>query len=153
MIYCLVAVVAIISPFFAIAEPVAVLSGLSSKTSWFIMAVALTIGQTTGFSLMYFFGDRFVARWQWLAKKLENVNLEEYAERRHICTAMAALFGLPPLTALALAGRIYERQFRTFLVITFAGRFVRFCTLAGAASYFERYVDSTNLPLWLKPYF
>ena len=153
MTYLICGLVAIVSPFFALAEPIAVLSGLSQKVDWIMMAFTLAFGQCVGFSIMYFFGDQIVARWRWFARKLERVNLDEYKGKRNTCTLLAACFGLPPLTALALGGPLYEPAFKRFISICFCGRFLRFLVFAGAASFFSKYVNQSIMPSWLVPYF
>jgi hypothetical protein len=60
---------------------------------------------------------------------------------------------MPPATALALAGPLYEPRFRVLISITFFGRLSRFLVVAGAATIFVDYVDLSQLPTWLRPYF
>jgi membrane protein YqaA with SNARE-associated domain len=153
MIYLIMTAVAIVSPVLAIAEPIAVIGGLSSKVSWWLLAICLASGQCIGFTIFYFFGQRIIARWQWLARKFERVSLDEYAHRRNLFTFLAAAFGMPPATALALAGPLYEPRFRVLISITFFGRLSRFLVVAGAATIFVDYVDLSQLPTWLRPYF
>ena len=153
MTYLICGLVGIVSPFFALAEPLAVLSGLSTQVNWMLMAFSLALGQSVGFSIMYFFGEQIVARWRWFARKLSRVNLDEYTGRRNTCTFLAACFGLPPLTALALGGPFYEPRFIRFISVSFCGRLVRFSVLAGAATFFSKYVDQSVMPDWLLPYF
>jgi hypothetical protein len=45
---------------------------------------------------------------------------------------------MPPATALALAGPLYEPRFRVLISITFFGRLSRFLVVAGAATIFCR---------------
>ena len=153
MFYLIMTAVAIVSPVLAIAEPIAVLGGLSTKVSWWFLAICLAFGQCIGFTLLYFFGQQFISRWRWLARKLETVRLEEYAHRRSWFTFLAAGFGIPPLTALALAGPLYEPRYSIFIGISFLARVARFFVFAGAATLLIEYVDLSVLPDWLRPYF
>ncbi|MGC6416593.1 MAG: hypothetical protein ACON3Z_05735 [Bradymonadia bacterium] len=152
MTYLIIAAVAIVSPVLALAEPIAVLAGLSSKVSWLGVVLALAIGQSIGFCLMYVFGEHIVARWRWLARKFERVNVLEYQHRRTFFTSAAALFGMPPLTALALAGPLYEPRFIRFMSVVFGGRLIRFLVFGGAATLFAEAIDRSIIPAWLAAY-
>ncbi|MBV69882.1 MAG: hypothetical protein CMH52_00910 [Myxococcales bacterium] len=152
MTYLIITALAIMSPVLAIAEPIAVIAGLSTKVEWWLVALCLASGQTIGFTLMYFFGEFFLAKWTWLAQKLRRVNVEEYAHKRQLFTSFASLFGMPPLTALALAGPLYEPRFSGFISLVFTCRFARFLVFAGAATALMGYVDPSIIPKWLTPY-
>ena len=50
MTYLIIAVVAIISPLLALAEPIAVLAGLSAKVSWLGVVAALAVVSPLAFA-------------------------------------------------------------------------------------------------------
>ena len=152
MTYLIITAVAIISPVLALAEPIAVIAGLSTKVEWWLVAICLAVGQAIGFTLMYFFGEFFLARWVWLSQKLRRVNVDEYAHKRLLFTSLAGLFGMPPLTALAIAGPLYEPRFSGFISVVFGCRLLRFLVFAGAATALMEYVDRSIIPEWLTPY-
>ncbi|MEE2757551.1 MAG: hypothetical protein VYA30_12925 [Myxococcota bacterium] len=152
MTYLIITALAVISPVLAIAEPIAVIAGLSTKVEWWLVALCLATGQTIGFTLMYFFGEFFLAKWTWLSQKLRRVNVAEYAHKRQFFTSLASLFGVPPLTALALAGPLYEPRFGGFISLVFGCRLTRFLVFAGSATALMGYVDRSIIPEWLTPY-
>ena len=84
---------AILSPLLALAEPIAVLAGLSAKVSWLGVVAALAVGQSISFCLMYVFGEHIVTRWRWLARKFERVNVQEYQHRQPFLQALQRYLG------------------------------------------------------------
>ena len=153
MFYLLLFPIAVISPMIAAAEPIAILAGLSSKVSWFPVALILAAGQTVFFSTIYLFGSKIVTRWAWLEKKLSSVDVEKYSTQRNSVTVLSGLFGLPPTSALALAGRHYDPSFLRFASLVATTRLIRFMVCAGAPSLFSEYIDLSILPEWMAPYF
>ena len=135
------------------AEPIAILAGLSSKVEWLLVALVLAAGQTVFFGVFYLFGSKLVVRWTWLKAKLATVDLEKYSHQRNSVTFISGLVGLPPTTALALAGPLYDKSFLRFIILVGTARLARFLVFAGAPSLFSEYIDLTILPEWLAPYF
>ena len=106
MTYLVLYLLSIVSPVLALAEPLCLLSAASSPDAWFSIAVVVAAGQTTGFTLLYFFGDRLL---KWMPKvrsKLEAFDISDYKLGAHSIIVCGAIFGLPPATLLAAAGRI-----------------------------------------------
>ena len=63
-----------------------------------------------------------------------------------------SVFGMPPLTARALAGPLYEPRFVRFMTVVFGGRLVRFLVFGGAATLFADSIDRSIIPAWLAAY-
>ena len=94
ILYCL----SIISPVLALAEPLCLLIALSSPDAWFFIAFVVAAGQTTGFALLYFFGDRLLRWMPKLRAKLDAFDVTKYKLGAHSIIGCAAIFGLPPAT-------------------------------------------------------
>ena len=154
MIYLVLYLIGIVSPLLAIGEALAVFCGLSqAHLSWWGVGLALALGQTTGFLLLHLFGDVFLARFEWVKRKLGGFDSTKYQGIKWKVTLSAAIFGLPPLNVLAAAGPLYEARRLLFVTLVLLGRVLRFLILAGAPAYFAAHFDPTLLPLWVRELF
>lgn len=145
ILYCL----SIISPVLALAEPLCLLSALSSPDAWFFIAFVVAAGQTTGFALLYFFGDRLLRWMPKLRAKLDAFDVTKYKLGAHSIIGCAAIFGLPPATLLAAAGRLLESRVVIFLGILFVGRFLRFSVVSSLPHVFSSVFNPEHLPTWV----
>ena len=68
--------VSIVSPVLGLAEPLCLLSALSSPEAWPLIALVVAAGQTTGFALLYFFGDGLLKFMPRLKAKFDTFDLE-----------------------------------------------------------------------------
>ena len=149
MTYLILYTVSIVSPVLALAEPLCLLSALSSPQSWFLIALVVAAGQTTGFALLYFFGDRLL---RWMPKtraKIESFDIKEYKLGAHSVIGCAAMFGLPPATLLAIVGRLLESRVTLFLGILFVGRLLRFSVVSSLPHVFSSWFNPEHLPTWV----
>lgn len=149
MTYLILYAVSIVSPVLALAEPLCLLSALSSPQSWFLIALVVAAGQTTGFALLYFFGDRLLRWMPKLRAKLDAFDITQYKWGAHSIIGCAAIFGLPPATLLAAAGRILESRVLIFLGILFVGRFLRFSVVSSLPHVFSSVFNPEHLPTWV----
>ena len=145
ILYCL----SIISPVLALAEPLCLLSALSSPDAWFVIAFVVAAGQTTGFAILYFFGDRLLRWMPKLRAKLDAFDITQYKLGAHSIIGCAALFGLPPATLLAAAGRLLESRVVLFLGILFVGRLMRFSIVSSLPHLFSSVFNPEQLPGWV----
>jgi membrane protein YqaA with SNARE-associated domain len=153
MSYLLLYLVSIVSPVLALAEPLCLLSALSSPDAWLLIALVVAAGQTTGFALLYFFGDRLL---KWMPKvrtKLESFDISDYKLGAHSIIVCGAIFGLPPATLLATAGRVLESRVMCFLGILFTGRLLRFCVVSSLPHLFSGIFRPEQLPQWVQGLF
>ena len=153
MTYLILFLVSIVSPVLALAEPLCLLSALSSPDAWPLIAFVVAAGQTTGFALLYFFGDGLLKFMPRLKAKFDTFDLESYTMGTRSIVACAALFGLPPATLLAAAGRLIESRVLIFLGILFLGRLVRFSVVSSVPTAFSGIFDPTTLPSWVQGLF
>ena len=137
--YLYIYLVCIVSPLLGLAEPIALLAGLSSQLYWPLVVVAVTGGQMTCFFVMYQFSSQLRARIPWLQRKLDSIDLSKFDRTKPKITALAGLLGFPPATALALAGPVYQPKFFQFMAILAAARVIRFIPIAAAPSIFLEY--------------
>ena len=149
MTYLLLYVLSIVSPVLALAEPLCLLSALSSPNAWFLIAFVVAAGQTTGFALLYFFGDRLLRWMPKLRAKLDAFDITQYKLGAHSIIGCAALFGLPPATLLAGAGRVLESRVVIFLGILFVGRLMRFSVVSSLPHVFSSIFNPQQLPAWV----
>jgi membrane protein YqaA with SNARE-associated domain len=153
MTYLVLYLLSIVSPVLALAEPLCLLSAASSPDAWFSIAVVVAAGQTTGFTLLYFFGDRLL---KWMPKvrsKLEAFDISDYKLGAHSIIVCGAIFGLPPATLLAAAGRVLESRVLLFLGILFTGRLLRFCVVSSVPHLFGHIFSPDKLPQWVQGLF
>lgn len=150
--YLLVALAVIPSPIlmFINSEAIAVLFGLRGAPPWAV-ASALTLGQTIGFSLIFFFGERLCSYSTRLQRRLECMDTERFKRRTPPLIALAACFGLPPLNLSCVAASAVGASFLPLLPLIISGRFVRYWVVASIPAYFSQYVDLSWMPAWLAP--
>ena len=151
--YVYIYLVCIISPLLGLAEPITLLAASSSDLNWLLIVIAVSGGQLTCFFILYQFGAQLRDRIPWLQRKLEKVDLTKYESAKPKITTLAGLFGLPPATALALAGPIYQPRRAQFILILAVTRFVRFLPIAAAPAVFMEYFDPSILPDWARNLF
>ena len=153
MVYLYLYAICIVSPVTAIAEPLALLAAMSGKLSAPLIIVSVTAGQLTCFFVFYQFGSQLRQRIQWLQRKLDEIDLSKFERAKPKITWAAGLFGLPPATALALAGTIYQPKRGQFLSILGVARALRFSVFVGLPTFFVQYFDLEILPDWTKNLF
>ena len=153
MTYLILYLVSIVSPVLALAEPLCLLSALSSPDAWFLIALVVAAGQTTGFALLYFFGERLLKWMPKVRRKLEAFDISDYTLGAHSIIACGAVFGLPPATLLATAGRVLESRVMIFLGILFTGRLLRFCVVSSVPHLFSKIFSPDKLPQWVQGLF
>ena len=154
--YVLLFLVSIISPLLGLAEPICIFGATLNPNAWIWIALVVAAGQTTGFSLLYFFGDVILGWMPKLKKKLDEFDLGRFRKSKFVLTGCAGMFGMPPATLLAGAGALFEARAIRFLAILFAGRLIRFLVIAGAPTLFLSFFDvnpSEVLPDWVKGIF
>lgn len=153
MTYLLLFVVSIVSPLLAFAEPMCVLATLSNPNQWLLIAVLIAAGQTTGFGILYFFGDVILGWLPKLKTKLDDFDLSRFRRSNFAITALAGTLGLPPATVLATAGPVFEPRAMVFLGVLFAARLVRFLVVAGLPKTFVEIFNPEFLPSWVQNLF
>ncbi len=149
MTYLILYLLSIVSPVLALAEPLCLLSALSSPEAWFLIALVVAAGQTTGFALLYFFGERLL---RWMPKtrsKIEAFDITAYKLGARSMIGCAAIFGLPPATLLAIVGRLIESRVILFLGVLFAGRLLRFSVVSSLPHVFSSWFNPDHLPTWV----
>ena len=153
MTYLYLYFICIVSPVLGLAEPLALLAAVSGKLSAPLIIVTVTAGQLTCFFVFYQFGAQLRQRIQWLQRKLDEIDLSKYERAKPKITSAAGLFGLPPATALALAGTVYQPKRGPFLLILGIARSVRFSVVVGLPTVFLQHFDIELLPEWAKNLF
>ena len=153
MTYLLLYLVSIISPFLALAEPMCLLATLANPDAWIFIAFIVAAGQTTGFGLLYFFGDVILGWMPKLKRKLDEFDLSRFQRSNFAITSLAGLLGLPPATLLSAAGPVFESRALVFLGVLFTARFIRFLVLAALPATFVEIFNPDFLPLWVQDLF
>jgi membrane protein YqaA with SNARE-associated domain len=103
-----------------------------------VAGLATTIGQTAAVLVLYLFGDRLRRRWggfdRWCTR-MRTRHAKRLASGRVALAITSCLLGLPPVSITAALAAGLDMPLWTFVPIVFAGRMVRFTTLAalGAA--------------------
>ena len=153
MFYLLTCLAVIPSPFlfFLInCEAWAIFVGLMGTRNWLLLALSITIGQVIGFTLLYFFGRRLVARIPRLQRAVERFDQEKLRARAPWVLSMGALVGIPPHNVMCAVCPAVGVPFRTVFVITLVGRGLRYLVLAGTPAWFAQYFDTSWIPEWLR---
>jgi len=153
MDYLILGLASIVSPFMAFAEPLAVYFGLTGALMWGPAAVSIAVGQTVGFTIMYFFGSQLRARVGWLRRKFEVFDFSRLGRGRTAMTASAGGLGLPPALILSLAGPMYDPRAGVFLGTILVMRIVRFGLLAGLPAAFGSVFEPEMMPEWVRGLF
>ena len=153
MTYLYLYFICIVSPVLGLAEPLALLAAVSGKLSAPLIIFTVTAGQLTCFLVFYQFGTQLRQRIKWLQRKLDEIDLSKYERAKPKITSAAGLFGLPPATALALAGTVYQPKRGQFLLILGIARSIRFSVVVGLPTVFLQHFDIELLPEWAKNLF
>ncbi len=151
--YLFIFLVSIISPVLALAEPLCILAALAKPEAWIWIALVIAAGQTTGFGLLYFFGDVILGWMPKLKKKLDGFDLSRFRKSNFVLTGCAGMFGLPPATLLAAAGPVFEARAAVFLGVLFVARVIRFLVIAGLPATFVKVFNPELLPSWVQNLF
>ena len=156
MFYLYAFILSIPSPIISIinAEAVALFVGIAGTRPWLMVGFTMAAGQCVTFSLLYFFGEAICRHFKWLKKKVDalhtdTIRMAKYQKYTAWWLVLAALFGLPPLSVLAVLAPSFHVKFRLFFAIAYGGRFLRFCLLAGMPSLFTGWVPIPDMPDWL----
>ena len=150
-IYLFVVVIVIPSPILMMisSEAIAVLLALDGKSPWLI-ASALAIGQSIGFSLLYYFGEQICNRWQALKNKLDQFDMEKFQSNIPYFIASASFFGLPPLNLSCIAASALKIRYSPLLVLIVSGRWLRYFIIASIPEWFQKYFNPDLLPSYLQ---
>ena len=149
-IYLSVILLVIPSPIFMMisSEAIAILLAMQSRSP-VLIALSLAIGQTIGFSLLFFFGDRITSRWTRLNQKLQTFDLEGLRNKGPLFISSASLFGLPPLNLCCIASSAIGLRYRMLCPLIFGGRFGRYVIISSIPHLFQDWFDPQLLPDWL----
>lgn len=151
LFYLLAALVTIPSPLISFAEPWIILIGLAGERSWMLAGVAVGLGQTIGFGLIYLFGGALVARIPRLQRKIDTFDVDRFRERAPWFLAAGSVFGLPPHFAMCACAPLVGVPFWRLMALTWAGRSLRFSLLgAFPATFVSWFGEPTWMPTWLR---
>ena len=105
------------------------------ELGWHPLAVGLTaaFGQNLNYIFLYKGGDALIHRWTWLGIKVEATKqrFSKQLDTSYLwLTAVAALFGIPPLVAMVALASGFNKSLRAILLVTFPIRTLRFTILA-----------------------
>ena len=100
-----------------------------------LVGVVAATGQCVGYVVLYTAGTGLMAVWPRLARKVEAAR-EQTLHRLRAgflpTTACAAVFGVPPMVAVAAIAPAFEIGLLPLVGVAFPGRFIRFAVAAGA---------------------
>ena len=99
----------------------------------FLVALVCATGQCSCYTILFLGGDALINKWKWLHSQIEKTKekySEKLEERFSAFTALGAVFGLPPMTAMAAIAPSFDMSLKKFLTISFFLRFLRFAFLA-----------------------
>ncbi|MHB8877951.1 MAG: hypothetical protein ACYC8T_30010 [Myxococcaceae bacterium] len=118
-----------------------------AELGWNPVTVALvcTAGQLTLYTLLFRAGGWLILRWGWLDRlvvRLRARHGERLAKRYLTTSVFAALFGVPPLAAMAALAGGFSVPIYRFLAIATGVRFLRFLGFALAGAQFTAYWHS-----------
>lgn len=128
--------IAFVGSVFWIISPEASAMYYGGKLGWHPLAVGgvVALGQSPMYVLLYFGGERWAMRWNWLARVVRRTRqrFETRMERRYtLLTGLGALFGVPPVIAMcALASAFGVPAIRVIPLVVLC-RVIRFSVLAG----------------------
>ncbi len=151
-VYLLAGLIVVPSPvlMFLSSEAIAVALALQGRSPVAI-SLALSLGQLTGFTLLFIFGEELCERSARLSALRARLDLERFRPRAWPLLAVASFSGLPPLNLSTLAVSALGLPLRGVAPIIFCGRFVRYCVVASLPGLFAQYFDLSWLPAWLAP--
>lgn len=142
-------VVCIASPLIGFAEPLVIIIGAAGKLNPLVAAVAVAAGQCTCWGGIYLCGERLVACLPTLRRKVDALQLSEEGSRKTVATCLSGLVGLPPATALAAAGQLFDPYPSRLLLLLFLGRLVRFLAMGMLPSIFSSLFSVEAVPSWV----
>ena len=150
-LYLSVVLIVIPSPIFMMisSEAIAIILALKGHSALWI-ALSLTIGQTIGFSLLYYFGGALCERWDKLNQKMKSFQFDRFKKRASPFILSAAFFGLPPLNLSCIAASMIQVSFSLLLPLIIMGRFTRYLIIAIIPNTFSGLFDPLSLPDWLQ---
>lgn len=150
MIHLLVTLLVIPSPVLMVisSEAIAVALALQGESPWLI-SLALALGQSIGFSLLYFLGEWITQRSERIRHGLQRIDLTRLQTHAPLCIGIASVFGLPPLNVSCVAVSALKVRFMPLLPLIFFGRYFRYLLIASIPAYFAQYIDLNWLPDWL----
>jgi len=94
-----------------------------------LVGLVCAAGQCTTFTLIFLFGERAAARWQWLHKRVDAVaaHRRRFLDRGKMAIIFgAAACGVPPTVPLFILAPSLQIRLVQMLVIVFTMRFLRF---------------------------
>jgi membrane protein YqaA with SNARE-associated domain len=150
LFYLLVVFATIPSPMVSFAEPWIILIGLNGERVWWVVGLCMALGQTIGFAGFYLFGDAIVGRIPRLRRKLDTMDVAKFREKAPVFLVVGSIVGLPPHFAQCTVSPLVGIPFWRLMAVTWAGRSIRFCTLAGLPTVFADLFGTGWLPEWLK---
>ena len=151
MIYFWITLLVIPSPVFMMisSEGIAILLGLKGYSPLGI-ALSLSLGQSVGFSILYFFGGELCQRWTRLKKQVDSFDVDTFQKRAFPFLCLASFVGVPPLNLSCIVSSMLKYPYRTLLPIVFLGRFIRYVSVASIPQLFQPYFNPEWLPSWLQ---
>jgi len=102
----------------------------TEKTSPFMLALAASLGQSLGFSLIFFFSESFLRLFPKVQKKVDQFDLVRFRKSSSFMLFSGSLVGVPPLSVLGIVSAGVGIRFEKFLIIAFIGRISRFLLIA-----------------------
>ena len=151
MIYLGIIIVVIPSPVFMFISSEAIAIFLSLKGySPLLIALSLAVGQSIGFTSLFFFGEHLCKRWDRLQRKLDTFDVDAFSTKANILLGSAAFFGLPPLNLSSLVSSTVGVSYYIYISLVLSGRFIRYWLIASIPQYFENWFDLNLLPEWVQ---
>jgi membrane protein YqaA with SNARE-associated domain len=150
MVYLWIMLIVIPSPIliFISSETIAIVWALKGSQP-VLIAGALAVGQTIGFTLICYFGDQLRERWERMNKMLDGVDIERYRRYAPRIIAWTAFVGIPPVNVSCLAAGAVRAPILLLIPIIFFGRFARYWIVASLPNVFSDYINIDRLPQWL----
>ena len=150
MVYLWIMLIVIPSPIliFISSETIAIVWSLKGNQP-ILIAGALAVGQTIGFTLICYFGDQLRERWERMRKMLDGVDIERYRRYAPRIIAWTAFVGIPPVNVSCLAAGAVRAPILLLIPIIFFGRFARYWIVASLPNVFSDYINIDRLPQWL----
>ena len=150
MVYLWIMLIVIPSPIliFISSETIAIVWALKGNQP-ILIAGALAVGQTIGFTLICYFGDLLRERWERMRKMLDGVDIERYRRYAPRIIAWTAFVGIPPVNVSCLAAGAVRAPILILVPIIFFGRFARYWIVASLPNVFSDYINIDRLPQWL----
>lgn len=132
MLYLTTVAWCILSPYaFVInAEAWVVVHATRGQADPLLLGLCAALGQTLGYTSVYFFAARIVRRWRRLRERVD-----AFDARRFTASAMLTLIGgstisAPPYVVVAASAGLVKYSLPRFVLVTLLGRSLRFVLLA-----------------------